>query len=85
MQASKRPLSAQKLRDQYAELAASLDLLTPGDAARLLGRIKAGDDVAGVLQSKRRERMRWEFLRRVSRWVFGAEDKELDRWAGIDR
>lgn len=83
MQTSKRVLSPQQKRDQYAEIAAAMDVLTPSQSLQLLGRIHAGEDVAADIQSARNSRKRWEFLQRVSRWVFGAEDKDLDRWAGI--
>lgn len=83
MRAKTRTLSPQQRTDQYAELAAALEYLTPQQTVELMARIKAGESVSGDIRARRNNHKRWEFFKRVNRWVHGTEDKELDRWAGI--
>lgn len=87
MQTKAKPTTNAASVKRDANAAALLTLLNEGNAAevaRLLRRLADGRKIDSELTKHDRRRKRWDYFKRVARWAFGEEDRELDRMAGIE-
>lgn len=81
------PTPVAKAVDQVLakQLADMMDAGDKADAQRVLEAVTDGDAETAneLLEAWRVKRTKWEFLQRVSAWVYGATDEELDKIAGV--